>query len=94
MLKTPRHRSSVRTLERLANGPILYEIPGTETGQWDDFRIRSLAQTMAGSPAGKRVAAEIAKVKRHGSDAEYLRWMQTRPRLREQCLRWGTTQAE
>jgi hypothetical protein len=37
-------RSSPRTLRRLAASPLIYEIPGTESGRWDHFSIRPLAQ--------------------------------------------------
>ena len=54
MRTRPGYRSSKRTLERLAEGYILYEIPGTETGAWDQFRIRKLAQEMERSRGAKR----------------------------------------
>ncbi|HUP03411.1 MAG TPA: hypothetical protein VMU19_05450 [Bryobacteraceae bacterium] len=43
MRQTPGHRSSKRTLERLARSYILYEGPASEPGAWDRFRIRNLA---------------------------------------------------
>jgi hypothetical protein len=84
MRKTPGYRSSKRMLEKLADGYILYEIPGTESGAWDQFRIRTLAQKI-----DRRTAAEMARVKRHGSEAGYLRWMQADRRLRETLVGLG-----
>lgn len=42
MRHTPGYRSSKRTLERLADGYILFEAPSSEKGVWDDFRVRNL----------------------------------------------------
>ncbi len=38
----PSHRTSARTLRRLALSPMIYEMPGRETGAWDRFHIRNL----------------------------------------------------
>jgi hypothetical protein len=48
MKRTPGYRSSKRTLERLAEGPVLYEGPGCEHAAWDRFRIRNLGLAAAG----------------------------------------------
>ena len=42
MRKTPGYRSSKRTLEKLAEGYILFEAPSCEKGVWDNFRVRNL----------------------------------------------------
>ncbi len=42
MKKTPGYRSSKRTLEKLAEGYILFEAPSAEKGAWDQFRVRNL----------------------------------------------------
>jgi len=86
MRKTPGYRSSKRTLEKLADGYLLYEIPGTESGDWDHFRIRTLAQRLQRE---KRVVKEIGAVKQRGSEATYLRWMRGNRKLRERLVKWG-----
>ncbi len=43
MRQTPGYRSSRRTLEKLAEGYILFEAPSSQKGVWDDFRVRTLA---------------------------------------------------
>jgi hypothetical protein len=89
--KTPGYRSSKHTLERLADGYMLYEIPGTSTGEWDGFRIRTLAQRLqAGGAAERRAIEQIANVKSRGPETRYLRWMQRQKSLREQLIGWGT----
>jgi hypothetical protein len=42
MRKTPGYRSSRRTLEKLAEGYLLFEAPSCEKGAWDNFRVRNL----------------------------------------------------
>lgn len=43
MARTPGHRSSRRTLEKLARSYILFESSGCTPGEWDRFRARRLA---------------------------------------------------
>ena len=91
MAQTPGYRSSKHTLERLADGYMLYEIPGTATGEWDGFRIRTLAQKLqAGGAAEQKAIAQIARAKARGPETRYLRWMQKQQSLRKQLIRWGT----
>jgi hypothetical protein len=40
--KTPGYRSSKRTLEKLAEGYLLFEVPSSEKGVWDNFRVRNV----------------------------------------------------
>jgi hypothetical protein len=90
MRKTPGYRSSKRTLEKLAKGYMLYEMPGTGSGDWDQFRIRTLAQRLQqGGSAERRVVREIGKAKQSGAESRYLRWMQGDARLREMLVKWG-----
>jgi hypothetical protein len=42
MRKTPGYRSSRRTLEKLAEGYLLFEAPSSEKGVWDNFRVRNV----------------------------------------------------
>jgi hypothetical protein len=62
----PGYRSSAATLRRLVTHNLLYEVPGTESGDWDRFHIRNLglasnrrmARDFGGDPARLRAAAE------------------------------------
>jgi len=38
----PTHRTSARTLRRLASGHVFYELPGSEVGAWDNFSARNI----------------------------------------------------
>jgi len=92
MRRTPAYRSSRQTLQRLAKGYLLYEIPGTESGDWDRFRIRTLAQRLERAKPGsaeRRAVAEIARRKQRGEESRYLWWMQSNGSLREMCAGWG-----
>ena len=82
MRQTPGYRSSRRTLERLAEGYILYEMLGTESGDWDHFSIRMLAQ--------RPQRGVLAAAKRRGAESRCLRLMQKDVRLRAASLKWGS----
>lgn len=91
MAQTAGYRSSRRTLEGLADGYLLYELPGTETGRWDGFRIRTLAQRLQRGGAPERaIVRAIARAKASGPESRYLRWMLGQPELRDRLIRWGT----
>jgi hypothetical protein len=81
MQRTPGYRSSRGTLERLAEGYIVYEGPGAEPGAWDRFNIHELAQS-GRVPGMKKIAA----AKRRGSEVKYLRMMQRDSVLRAKWL--------
>ena len=51
MRRTPGHRSSRRTLEKLAHSYMLYECADAEPGAWDRFRLRNLLLKCARSGA-------------------------------------------
>ena len=42
MAREPKYRSSARTLRRLAEGHVFYELPGSEAGAWDRFSTRNI----------------------------------------------------
>jgi len=63
------YRTSMRTLRRLSEAPVIYELPGTRVGDWDNFRIRNLGLAVArkmadefNSEVEKLRAASIAEV--------------------------------
>jgi hypothetical protein len=58
------YRTSLRTLKRLAEAPVIYELPGTSVGDWDHFRVRHLGLRVA-----QRAAAEFAGNARRMRDA-------------------------
>ena len=82
MRQTPGYRSSRRTLERLAEGYMLYEMPGTESGDWDHFSIRRLAQNL-------QRRGELPPPKPPGLESRHLRSMQKDARLRAEWRKLG-----
>jgi hypothetical protein len=58
----PSYRSSPRTLWRLVTHNVLYEVPGSPSGEWDRFHIRNL-----GLAVNRRMARDF------GGDARRLR---------------------
>jgi hypothetical protein len=69
MAATPGYRTPARTLRRLATGHMFLELPGTERGVWDRFRVRHIGfavqRRMAGRWAGdadKMRAGSVASV--------------------------------
>jgi hypothetical protein len=102
--RTPGYRSSKRTLERLAEAPVIYESPAAEPGAWDAFRIRHLGLAAVTAESvlclipdysqwtkqEKHAADEIVAAKQKGSEARYLRLMQSHPRLRAAIIQLGS----
>lgn len=67
----PGYRTPPRTLEKLAEGYVLYEAPGAEPGAWDSFRVRNL-----GLAVGRRMAQRFhgdAGAMRRALEAELCR---------------------
>jgi len=61
MAADPRHRTSARTLRKLAAGHMLFELPGARSnGKWDDFQVRNI-----GIAVQRRMAREF-----HGNSEE------------------------
>ena len=51
----PGYRTPPHILERLAEGPMIYEPPGASVGEWDRFEVRKLGMAVA-----RRTAARFA----------------------------------
>ena len=58
MRQTPGYRSSRRTLERLAEGYMLFEGPSCEKGVWDNFRVRNLGLAIERARAAGALGTE------------------------------------
>jgi hypothetical protein len=50
----PMHRTSARTLRKLASGHMLFEMPGRESSEWDRFEVRNI-----GLAVQRRMAKEF-----------------------------------
>jgi hypothetical protein len=84
------HRTPARTLERLAEGWMLYEIPGSRQGDWDRFETRRAAMALRQSP----FPPEIQRAKNAAEESTYVRALQNAPALRRRILKLGSSQGD
>ena len=87
MRADPGHRTTSRTLERLAEGWMIYEMAGSRQGDWDRFETRRAAMALRESP----FAAEIQRAKNAPDELSYARALQRDPALRRRILKLGST---
>ncbi len=59
LLRKPGYRSSARILQKLAAGRLIFEMPDSQSGEWDFFSARRAA--MAAQKLGPRKAASVSK---------------------------------
>ena len=82
----PTYRTPSHTLRELAaRSSMIYEIPGTPTGDWDRFSVRRLATVLQESP----FPSAIRRAKNAPDEADYVRALQRDPALRRRLLRLG-----
>jgi hypothetical protein len=82
----PSHRTPARTLKRLADGWMIYEVPGSRQGDWDRFETRRAAMALHQSP----FPPEVARAKRAPDESTYVRALQSAPALRLRILKLGS----
>lgn len=80
------YRTPARTLRRLSDGWMLYEIAGSPTGDWDRFETRRAAMALHQSP----FSPEIQRAKNAPEELEYVRALQNDPELRSRILDLGS----
>ncbi|HEV2688697.1 MAG TPA: hypothetical protein VGV35_09090 [Bryobacteraceae bacterium] len=80
------YRTSAATLRRLAAGWMLYEMPGSKTGDWDGFEVRRAAMAFERSP----FPPEVERAKYGAQESRYVRALQQNPKLRRLVLRAGS----
>lgn len=66
MATDPTHRTSARTLRKLASGHMLYEVPGKESREWDQFEVRNIGLAVQRRMA-KEFDSDPEKLRRHTS---------------------------
>jgi hypothetical protein len=80
----PSHRTPAAILRRLSAGWMLYEMPGTRTGDWDNFEVRRAAMALDSFPPG------IRRAKQSPLETTYVRALQRDPQLRRELIRFGS----
>ena len=81
----PAYRTPAHTLRRLAEGAMVYEIPGSRRGDWDQFETRRAAMILAPSD----FPPPIARAKNAPEESAYVRAMQQDRKFRSICRRAG-----
>ncbi|HYL78256.1 MAG TPA: hypothetical protein VEU96_28835 [Bryobacteraceae bacterium] len=82
----PAYRTSPATLRRLADGWMLYQMPGTESADWDQFELRRAAMSFNDSP----FPPEINQAKYSANESRFVRLLQRDRKLRRRILNSGT----
>jgi hypothetical protein len=84
--KDSAYRTPARTLKRLAESWLLYEIPGSPRGDWDRFETRRAAMELQESV----FTAEITRAKNGPDEIAYVHALQGAPELRRRILKLGS----
>jgi hypothetical protein len=81
------YRTPARTLRRLSEGYMIYEMPGSKSGDWDHFELRRAAMALSRAP----FTAAIERAKNGPLESRYVHLMQQDQQLRRTILRLGRT---
>jgi hypothetical protein len=82
----PAYRTTAGTLRRLADGWMIYEIPGSRSGDWDRFETRRAAMALHRLP----FSAAIQRARKAAEESVYVRALQRDPALRRRMLKLGS----
>ncbi len=82
----PSHRTPAPVLRRLSAGWMLFELPGTPIGDWDNFEVRRAAMALDRPP----FPPKIERAKRAAQESKYVRLLQQDPQLRRAIIRLGS----
>jgi hypothetical protein len=100
------YRTSARTLRRLAESPMIFELDKRREGDWDRFQVRKIGLRMQGrkfeslaslAPERTRWTTEdqhllkrIVRAKRAAEETTYLKLMRRHERLRAEIIKLGS----
>lgn len=99
------YRTSARTLRRLAESSMIFELKKEHTGDWDRFQVRKigfktqrqkakhfteLLDTKVWSADEKRLLARIVQAKSDAEETTYLKLMRRHVRLRREIIKLGS----
>lgn len=98
------YRTSARTLRRLAESPMIFELNKEQAGDWDRFQVRNIGFKAARQKAKdftellnlqdwsadeKTLLERIVRAKTGAEETTYLKLMQRHQRLRREIIRLG-----
>src|SRR5262249_841928 len=93
------YRTSARTLRRLAESPMIFEVDQSKVGDWDRFQIRKIGLRMQGRkfesllslmPKSDALLNRIVHAKRTAEEMRYLDLMRRHERLRTRIIELGS----
>ena len=100
------YRSSTRTLKKLAVSPMIFELDGQRTGDWDGFQVRKIGLGMQGrrfesleslirhlgrwSAEERKLLSRIVRAKAAAEETVYLKLMRRHERLRQEIIALGS----
>lgn len=105
ILSQKNHRTSARTLRRLAESPMIFELDDRRKGDWDRFQVRKIGLGMQGrefeslaslvreaswSRNERQMLEQIVLAKRAPEETRYLKLMRRHERLRAEIIRLGS----
>ncbi len=83
-------RTSPASLKRLVREPMIYGFPGTNTGEWDRFRLRALGLHLAQQSHSLNISARLQTAKAGPEESAYLQQMREDRRFRARVLSLGS----
>ena len=99
------YRTSARTLRRLAESPMIFELNKKQAGDWDRFQVRKIGFKAARQKAKhfaelmnlkgwsaneKNLLEQIVRAKTGAEETTYLKLMRRHERLRREIIRLGS----
>ena len=91
--KRKQYRTPAKTLRELANGPMIFQMRGTENHDWDRFQVRNIGFRLKGKREAllSLLPEQIIRAKLAAEETTYLRLMQKDDRLRRKVIDLGST---
>ncbi|HET8781687.1 MAG TPA: hypothetical protein VFM63_04695 [Pyrinomonadaceae bacterium] len=86
------YRTPARMLRKLAEGPMIFQLSGTENHDWDRFQIRNIGFKLKGKLESwlALLPEPIVRAKSAAEETTYLRLMQEDKRLRQRIIELGS----
>ena len=100
------YRTSARTLRKLAESPMIFELDQNRAGEWDGFQVRQIGLrsqrrkfeslfSLIGdldrwTAAERQLLERVVRAKNAAEETTYLKLMQRHDRLRRQIIRLGS----
>jgi hypothetical protein len=86
------YRTPARTLRKLAEGPMIFQLSGTENHDWDRFQIRNIGFKLKGKLDSvlSLLPDSVVRAKSAAEETTYLKLMQEDKQLRQRIIELGS----